>query len=107
MTVYRWKQNELFSSELNRLTTNYVKEFSEKLNYSAMTAVDTLNEIMNDLREPSMHRGKVALGLLRSLPHIQSALAKIPCSASLPPTKGSSAGSEAEYEIGPDGTVII
>jgi hypothetical protein len=72
-----------------------------------MTAVDTLNEIMNDLREPSTHRGKVAIEVLKNLPRIQSVLAKIPCSASLPPTVGSSTEIDGECEIGPDGSVVI
>lgn len=107
MTLYRWKQNELFSAELNRATTSYIMEFTEKLNFSAMAAIDTLNEIMNDLREPSTHRGKIALGVLKNLPRIQSALAKTSYRAADPSTGDQSAEIEVGYEVGADGTVTI
>lgn len=43
--------------------------------------MDTLNEVMNDLREPSTHRSKVALGIINAMPKVHEALSR---SASMP-----------------------
>ncbi len=76
MTIYRWKRQEVFNQELRRIAYFGLEDFSKKLNESAVTAIETLQEVMNDLREPSTHRSKVALGIINALPKMQEALSR-------------------------------
>ena len=75
MTIYRWKRQDDFNRELRQITYSGLEDFSKKLSDCAVNAIETLHEVMNDLREPSTHRSKVALGVINALPKLQVALA--------------------------------
>lgn len=76
MTIYRWKRQDEFNQELRRIAYCGLEDFSKKLNECAVTALDTLQEVMNDLREPSTHRSKVALGIINAMPKVHDALSR-------------------------------
>jgi len=107
MTIYRWKRQDEFSSELRRITYLGMEDFSKKLNDTTLVAIDTLYEVMNRLDEPSRHRSKVALGVLNALPKIQEALARHVQPHTAPPDDLTWGQEVPGVVIEADGTVTI
>ena len=76
MTIYRWKRLPEFEAKLNSITHSGLEEIAKKMNATTLTAVETLQEILCDLREPSSTRLKAALGVLGTMASVNSALEK-------------------------------
>lgn len=76
MTLYRWQRLPAFEAKLRSISSSGLEEVAKKMNAVALTAVETLQEVMCDLREPSAVRIKVALGVLHAMPAVNSSLEK-------------------------------
>jgi len=74
MTIYRWQKLPEFEAKLNAIASSGLEEIAKKMNATALTAVETLQEIMCDLREPSSSRMKAAIGVLGAMSSVNSAL---------------------------------
>jgi transposase len=76
MTLYRWQRQPEFESRLNALAYSGLEEIAKQMNAASLTAVETLQQILCDMREPTTMRMKAALGVLNAMPAINSALEK-------------------------------
>ena len=77
MTIYRWQRIPEFESKLNAITSSGLEEIAKQLNAAALTATETVQEILCDLTQPSPLRLKAALGVLHVMPAINGALEKV------------------------------
>jgi transposase len=68
MTLYRWSRQPEFEAKLRSITSSGLEEVAEKMNATALTAVETLQEILCDMTQPTGTRMKAALGVLAALP---------------------------------------
>ena len=76
MTIWRWRKNPAFETRLNAITTSGLEEIAKHLNSAALTAVETVDEILCDLTQPTPIRLKAALGLLNTMASVNNALEK-------------------------------
>lgn len=76
MTLYRWQQLPEFEAKLNSIVNSGLAEVAKKMNATALTAVESLQEILCDMTQPTPTRMKAALGVLAALPSVSSALEK-------------------------------
>ncbi len=76
MTIYRWRRLPEFEAKLNAVTSSGLEEISKTLNATALTAVETLQEILCDLSQPVPIRMRAALGVLGAMPAVNGALEK-------------------------------
>jgi hypothetical protein len=76
MTLYRWQKLPEFNSVLNLIANSGLEEIAKKMNVATMTAIETLQETMCDLKEPSSMRVKAALGVLNSTASVNGMLEK-------------------------------
>lgn len=76
MTIHRWQQLPEFDSKLHSITNSGLEEIAKKMNIAALTAVETLQEILCDMREPTNVRMKAAIGVLNAMPSVNGALEK-------------------------------
>ena len=49
MSVYRWKRLPAFEAKLNSITSSGMEQIATTLNAAAISAAETLSEILNDM----------------------------------------------------------
>ncbi|WP_430232287.1 hypothetical protein [Nitrosomonas communis] len=76
MTLYRWQKLPEFNSKLNLIASSGLEEIAKKMNGATITAIETLQEAMCDLTEPSSVRIKAALGVLGAMASVNGTLEK-------------------------------
>ncbi len=76
MTIYRWQKIPEFDAKLNSIASSALEEITKKMNATTLTAVETLQEILCDMREPSFIRMKAALGVLSNVASVNNMLEK-------------------------------
>lgn len=76
MTLYRWQRLPEFEAKLRVITSSGLEEVAKKMNATTLTAIETLQEILCDMREPSTTRMKAALGVLNSMSAVNGVLEK-------------------------------
>ena len=76
MTLYRWQKQPEFNSKLNFIAHSGLEEIAKKMNATTVTAIETLQEAMCDMREPSTVRIKAAIGVLNAMPTVNRPLEK-------------------------------
>lgn len=76
MTIYRWKRLPQFESRLNAITSSGLEQIAKTLNAAALTAAETLQEILCDMSQPTATRMKAALGVLNAMGPVNAALEK-------------------------------
>ena len=76
MTLWRWRKLPEFEQTLNAVSYSGLDELAKKVNVAALTAAETLQEILCSLNEPTDVRMKAALGVLRAMPGINTVLEK-------------------------------
>lgn len=74
MTVYRWQRLPEFEAQLQSFANSGLEEIAKKMNATALTAVETLQETLCDLSLPPSIRIKAALGVLSAMPSVNIAL---------------------------------
>ena len=74
MTIYRWQQLPEFEFKLQTITASGLEEIAKRLNSTALTAVETLQEVLCDMSLPTALRMKAALGVLNLMPNINGVL---------------------------------
>ena len=74
MSVYRWKRLPAFEAKLNSITSSGMEQIATTLNAAAISAAETLSEILNDMSQPTNTRMRAALGVLNALGPVNSAL---------------------------------
>jgi hypothetical protein len=76
MTIYRWTRQTEFQEKLNSLTSSGLAEIAKMMSAATLTAIETLQETMCDLREPTSTRMKAALGILSTTASVNGMLEK-------------------------------
>lgn len=76
MTLYRWQRLPEFEAKLRNITNSGLEELAKKINIAALTAVETLQDILCDVREPTTIRMKAAIGALNAMPKVNTVLEK-------------------------------
>lgn len=76
MTIYRWRQLVHFDEKLHTVAYSGLEEIAKKMNAATITAVETLQEAMCDMREPVTTRMKAALGVLSTTASVNGMLEK-------------------------------
>ena len=76
MTIYRWQRLPEFEAKLNSIATSGLEEVAKKMNAATLTSVETLQEILCDMCEPSTTRMKAALGVLSTVASVNNMLEK-------------------------------
>lgn len=74
MTIYRWQRQPAFEAKLNDIASSGLEEIAKKMNATTLTAVETLQEILCDMTQPTTIRMKAALGVLSSMSSVNVAL---------------------------------
>lgn len=74
MTIYRWRRQPEFDAKLNSIANSGLEEIAKKINATALTAVETLQEVLCDLSQPAPLRMKAAIGVLGAMPSVNSTL---------------------------------
>ncbi|PTQ65045.1 putative insertion element HTH domain-containing protein [Nitrosomonas oligotropha] len=76
MTLYRWQKLPEFNSKLNYLANSGLEEIAKKMNATTITAIETLQETLCDMSQPTSLRIKAALGVLGVTSSINGMLEK-------------------------------
>lgn len=76
MTIYRWQRQPEFEAKLQALTSSGLVEIAKTMNATTLTAVETLQDILCDLSQPTATRLKAALGVLGVMASVNGALEK-------------------------------
>ena len=76
MTVFRWKQSPAFRSRLELVTHSGLEELAKKVNATAITAIETLQETLCDMTLPVALRVKASIGVLGAMASVNAALSK-------------------------------
>lgn len=76
MTIYRWQRLPEFEAKLNSIYSSGLEEIAKKMNATTLTAIETLQEILCEMREPSITRMKAPLGVLSAMSSVNSVLEK-------------------------------
>lgn len=74
MTLYRWQRLPEFEAKLNSIAHSGLEEIAKKMNATTLTAIETLQEVLCDMREPTGTRMKAALGVLSNMAAVNNAL---------------------------------
>lgn len=74
MTIYRWRRLPEFDAKLTSIANSGLEEIAKKMNATALTAVETLQEVLCDLSQPTPLRVRAALGVLGAMPSVNGAL---------------------------------
>ena len=74
MTLSRWAEIPEYQAKLNAITTSGMEEIAKTLNATAISAVETLSEVLNDMSQPVSIRVKAALGVLGVMSSVNTAL---------------------------------
>lgn len=74
MTIHRWQRLPEFEAKLSAIASSGLEEIAKTLNATALTAVETLQEVLCDMSQPIPTRMKAALGVLGVLGSVSSAL---------------------------------
>jgi hypothetical protein len=74
MSIYRWRRLPAFEAKLNEITSSGLEEIAKTLNATALTAVETLQEVLCDMSQPVSLRMRAALGVLNALGPVNAAL---------------------------------
>jgi hypothetical protein len=74
MSIYRWRRLPAFEAKLHAITSSGLEEISKTLNATALTAVETLQEVLCDMSQPVPIRMRAALGVLSALGPVNAAL---------------------------------
>ena len=74
MTIYRWQRLPEFEAKLSAITDSGMEQIAKTLNAAALTAAETLQEILCDMTQPVPLRMKAALGVLNSMGSVNGAL---------------------------------
>lgn len=74
MTIYRWRRQPEFDAKLSCIANSGLEEIAKKMHATALTAVETLHEVLCDLSQPTPLRMKAALGVLGAMPSVNGAL---------------------------------
>lgn len=76
MTIYRWQRIPEFEAKLRSITSSGLEEVAKKMNAATLTAIETLQEAMCDMREPTGTRMKAAVAVLGAMPSVNGILEK-------------------------------
>lgn len=76
MTIFRWKQSPAFRSRLELVTHTGLEELAKKVNATAITAIETLQETLCDMTLPVSLRVKASIGVLGAMGSVNAALSK-------------------------------
>jgi hypothetical protein len=76
MTVFRWKQSPAFRSRLELVANSGLEDLAKKVNATAITAIETLQETLCDMAQPTQLRVKAALGVLGAMSALNAALTR-------------------------------
>ncbi len=76
MTLYRWQKLPEFSSKLNLVANSGMEEIAKKMNSTALTAIEVLQEILCDMTLTKPIQMKAALGVLHTMASVNGALEK-------------------------------
>lgn len=74
MTLYRWQRLPAFEAKLNSITSSGLEEIAKKMNATTLTAVETLQEILCDMRVPTNIKLKASLGILGAMASVNATL---------------------------------
>ncbi len=74
MTIYRWQRIPAFEARLNAVTSSGLQQIAKMLNATALTAVETLQEVLCDMSQPTSIRMEAAISVLNVMPALNSAL---------------------------------
>jgi hypothetical protein len=74
MTLWRWGKQAEFQSKLNSVANSGMEQIAKTLNAAALTAAETLQEILCDLSQPVPTRMRAALGVLNAMGSVNAAL---------------------------------
>ena len=76
MTLWRWQRLPEFEHTLHSIAHSGLDELAKKMNVAALTAVEVLQEILCDMRQPTSTRLKAAIGALSVMPSVNGVLEK-------------------------------
>ncbi len=76
MTVFRWKNTPAFRSRLELVTNSGLESLAKKVNATAITAIETLQETLCNMALPDQIRVKAALGVLNAMGSVNAALSR-------------------------------
>lgn len=76
MTLYRWQRQPEFEAKLRSITSSGLEEVAKKMNAATLTAIETLQEAMCDMSEPTGTRMKAAVAVLGAMPSVNGILEK-------------------------------
>ncbi len=76
MTIYRWTRQTEFQEKLNSVASSGLAEIARMMSAATLTAIETLQETMCDLREPTSTRMRAALGILSTTASVNGMLEK-------------------------------
>ncbi len=76
MTIHRWQRLPEFESKLHSIVDSGLDELARKINIAALTAVETLQEILCDMTVPCTFRLRAAIGVLNAMPRVNGVLEK-------------------------------
>lgn len=74
MTIWRWQRQPAFEAKLQAVTSSGMEQIATTLNAAALSAAETLSEILNDMSQPTNTRMRAALGVLSALGPVNSVL---------------------------------
>jgi len=76
MTLYRWQRLPEFEQTLHSIAYSGLDVIAKKVNVAALTAIETVQEILCSMGEPTNVRLKAAMVALKAMPLVNSALEK-------------------------------
>lgn len=76
MTLYRWQRLPEFEARLHSIANSGLEKLTKKMNSTALTAVEVIQEILCDMRQPAALQVKAALGMLNAMASVNGALEK-------------------------------
>lgn len=76
MTIYRWTRQTEFQEKLSTIASSGLVEITKMMNAATLTAIETLQETMCNMAEPTSTRMKAALGVLSTTASVNSVLEK-------------------------------
>ena len=74
MTLWRWQQLPAFEETLHSVSYSGLDEIAKKINITALTAIETLQELLCNMCEPAEIRVKAAVAVLRAMPSVNGSL---------------------------------
>lgn len=74
MTLHRWEQLPSFQTQLATVHASGLAAIARLTNAATLTAIETVQECLCDMREPASVRTRVALSFLRTFPAVNATL---------------------------------